>query len=206
MSAIRSLADSGPKIRVWIDFVCPYCLLGESVLKEAISGKNVSTEWMPMELRPYPTPTLRPEGGYLRTSWETGVYPAARGLGIDIKLPTISPQPYTRLAFLGLLYAQDHSKGDEYVMAVLKAFFQEDLDIGDISVIETLMAAIGLPACAFAELSRADDFNDRYETLLQESYRLGVRAVPSIQIGNRIFPGLMPQADLRELITREVLS
>ena len=53
------------KIQVWTDFVCPFCLLGESIISKAIEGLNVELEWMPFELRPYPTPTLRPEDEYL---------------------------------------------------------------------------------------------------------------------------------------------
>jgi predicted DsbA family dithiol-disulfide isomerase len=53
-------------IRVYSDFVRPFCFLAEFLLKEAIAGKDVKVEWMPFELRPYPTPTLRPEGGYLQ--------------------------------------------------------------------------------------------------------------------------------------------
>jgi len=53
-------------IRVWIDFVCPYCFLGERVIHAATEGLEVDVVWMPIELRPYPTPTLRPEDEYLR--------------------------------------------------------------------------------------------------------------------------------------------
>ena len=53
---------------------------------------------MPFELRPYSAPTLRPDGAYLQTAWQRSVYPLAERLGVEIKLPTVSPQPYTRLA------------------------------------------------------------------------------------------------------------
>ncbi len=35
-------------------------------------------EWLPFELRPYPTPILRPEGAYLQRAWRQSVYPLAR--------------------------------------------------------------------------------------------------------------------------------
>lgn len=81
------------KIRVWIDFVCPYCLLGEALIRAATDGLEVDVVWMPFELRPYPTPTLRLEDNYLPTAWKHGVYPAAERLGVPIRLPTVSPQP-----------------------------------------------------------------------------------------------------------------
>ena len=36
---------------------------------------------MPFELRPYPHPTLRPEGEYLQRAWSQSVYPLARQMG-----------------------------------------------------------------------------------------------------------------------------
>jgi len=132
------------KIQVWTDFVCPFCLLGESIIEKAIEGLNVEVEWMPFELRPYPTPTLKPEDEYLPRVWKASVYPMAERLGVPIQLPTVSPQPYTRKAFLGLQYAKQQGKGNEYTTAVMKAFFQQNLNIGEDQVLKNILANLGL--------------------------------------------------------------
>ena len=49
-------------------------------------GQDVAVEWMPFELRPYPEPTLRPEGEYLRSAWERSVYPLAARLGVRAEI------------------------------------------------------------------------------------------------------------------------
>lgn len=76
---------TGPRskqvMKVWIDFVCPFCLLAESVIQKAIEGVDVDIQWMPFELREYPTPTLRPEDEYLPSIWRRSVYPMAELLG-----------------------------------------------------------------------------------------------------------------------------
>ena len=66
------------KIQVWTDFVCPFCLLGEAIIEKAIEGLEVEIEWMPFELRPYPTPTLKPEDEYLPRVWKASVYQIGR--------------------------------------------------------------------------------------------------------------------------------
>lgn len=109
------------KVYVWTDIVCPYCIIGEKLIKEAIDGLDAELVWMPFELRPHPTPTLKPEDDYLQRAWRTGVYPTAEKYGIDIKLPTVSPQPYTRLAFIGMQYAQEKGTANAYVEALLSA-------------------------------------------------------------------------------------
>ena len=85
------------KVQVFSDYVCPYCFLAEGPLNEAIAEINaeqdgaVEVEWMPFELRPSPTPTLEPEGDYLKDGWRDSVFPMAERMGVHIVLPKVSP-------------------------------------------------------------------------------------------------------------------
>ena len=119
--------------------------------------------WMPFELRPYPTPTLRPEGPYLPQVWNASVYPIAARMGVDIKLLTISPQPYTHLAFEGLEFAKEQGKAHAYNDSVMRAFFQRDLDIGKIDVLEKLAAEVGLERTAFRQALENGTFRERHQ-------------------------------------------
>jgi predicted DsbA family dithiol-disulfide isomerase len=49
------------KIKVFSDYVCPYCFLAEFPLAAPMQDKDVEVEWLPFELRPAPQPTLKPE-------------------------------------------------------------------------------------------------------------------------------------------------
>ena len=93
---------------------------------------------MPFELRPHPQPTLRPRGDYIQRAWSQSVYRLAEQMGVPIRLPQMSPQPHTHLAFEGYQYAKEHGKGNEYNHRVLEAFFVESQDIGDIGVLTKL--------------------------------------------------------------------
>jgi predicted DsbA family dithiol-disulfide isomerase len=191
------------KIRVWIDFVCPYCLLGEQLIREATDGLNVEIVWMPFELRPYPAPTLRPEDDYLPSAWKQGVYPAAERLGVPMRLPTISPQPYTRKAFLGLQYAVEHGQGDAYVDAVLRAFFQQDRDIDDTDVLKAILQRLGLNPEALDAVLASPLHGERHDAALRQAQEAGIRAVPSVAVGNRLFSGTPQPKDLRAEILRQ---
>jgi len=70
--------------------------------------RDVEVEIRPFELRPDPVPTLKPEDNYLPRIWSGSVYPMARRLGVDINLPTVSPQPRTAKAFMVLQLANEH--------------------------------------------------------------------------------------------------
>src|SRR5262245_16232763 len=122
---------------------------------------------MPFELRPYPQPTLRPEGDYLQRAWQQSVYPIARSLGVPIRLPNVSPQPHTHLAFEGYQYAKEHDKGNDYNHRVLKAFFVESQDIGDIDVLTRLAGEVGLEEREFGEALRTRKYQEAHQQALR---------------------------------------
>lgn len=191
------------KIQVWTDFVCPFCLLGEAIIEKAIEGLEVEIEWMPFELRPYPTPTLKPEDEYLPRVWKASVYPMAERLGVPIQLPTVSPQPYTRKAFLGLQYAKQQGKGNEYTTDVMKAFFQQNLNIGEDQVLKNILANLGLNPVGLDEFVSSPQANAQHDSDLQYAKQLGIQAVPSLTVGEQFFSGVPSVQALRDAIQRE---
>lgn len=192
------------KIKVWTDFVCPFCLLGESIIEKAIEGLNVEIEWMPFELRPYPTPTLKPEDEYLPRVWKASVYPMAERLGVPIKLPTVSPQPYTRKAFLGLQYAKQEGKGNGYATAVMKAFFQQNLNIGEDHVLKSILENLELNPARLDEFVNSQQANAQHDADLQYAKRVGIQAVPSLAVGAQFFSGVPSVQALRDAIQHAV--
>lgn len=165
----------------------------------------MNIEWLPFELRPEPTPTLKPEGEYLQSAWKRSVYPMAEKLGVDIKLPSVSPQPYTNLAFQGLEFAKDHGKGDEYNDAVFRAFFQQSRDIGKLDILTEITANVGLNSEEFRRALEQGTYRDRVAELLRVANRhLGIEAVPTIIIGKRRLNGLYPAEALRQIIDEEL--
>ena len=160
---------------------------------------------MPFELRPAPAPTLKPEGDYLQAAWQRSVYPLAEKLGVEIKLPTVSPQPYTNLAFQGLEFAKDHGNADEYNDGVFRAFFQQSRDIGSIDVLADVAKDAALDANEFRRALEQGTYRDRVQKLLQAAYeRVGVTAVPTMIIGRQRLSGLYPAETIRQAIDDEL--
>lgn len=190
------------KVQVWSDFVCPFCMIAEQPLQEAIeaSGVDVAIEWMPFELRPHPAPTLRPEDSYLQTVWPQSVYPVARRFGVTLKLPSVSPQPYSALAWQGYQYARDKGLGADYHHRVLCAFFQDDLDIGRIEVLVTLAQQLGLDAEDFEAALREGRYLAAHTQALIQARELGVSSVPSLRIGRHWLPGVQSAEVLLQVL------
>ena len=162
-------------------------------------------EWLPFELRPFPTRTLSPDGEYLRTAWARSVYPLAARLGVPIRLPAVSPQPYTHLAFEGYQYAREHGKGNEYNHRVLAAFFQEGQDIGRVDVLERLAGEVGLDGREFREALETRRYEGAHRRALHSAYyEAGVTSVPTFAIGDQVLTGLQDRVDLERVIDAEL--
>jgi predicted DsbA family dithiol-disulfide isomerase len=198
--AARIDTGAGIHVRVWIDFVCPFCFLAEEPLRRAIEGLDVKVDWEPFELRPFPEPTLRPEGEYLQTAWSRSVYPLAERMGIPIRLPEVSPQPYSRLAFEGLPFARAHGRDTEYVDAVMRAFFQRSVDIGQLDELASIAAEVGLPADEFRAVLEDRRYAGEHDAALHAARQMRIRAVPTLVIGKQRLEGLSNAATIRRAI------
>ena len=190
------------KVQVWSDFVCPFCMIAEQPLLDAVQafGSPVDIEWMPFELRPHPTPTLRPEDSYLQTVWPQSVYPVAERFGVKLRLPSVSPQPYTALAWQGYQFARAKGRGHVYNDLVLRAFFQEDQDIGQIDVLTKIALRAGLDPADFEAALRDGRYRDAHEQALSMARAQGVNSVPAFRIGQRWLPGVQEASTLERAL------
>lgn len=162
---------------------------------------------MPFELRPYPNPTLKPEGDYLQNGWRKNVYPTAERFGVKIVLPRVSPQPYTHLAFEGFQFAKDHGKGNEYNHRVLKAFFQEEKDIGQIDVLTELAKEVGLNEQQFRSALETRKYKEIHQQSLHHAYEEAqIRVVPTLIIGEKVLQGLYSRETIERAIAEEIVK
>ncbi len=160
---------------------------------------------MPFELRPDPHPTLRPEGDYLQQAWAHSVYPIARRMGVPITLPPVSPQPHTHLAFEGFQYAKDYGTGNDYNLRVLKAFFVEGRDIGNIGVLTKLAGEVGLDEKEFEAALRTRKYRETHQRALRHAYQeAGVTGVPMFVIGEQVLTGLQDREALEAMIVADL--
>jgi predicted DsbA family dithiol-disulfide isomerase len=186
------------RVQIWSDFVCPFCMIAEQPLQRALAavGLPVDVQWMPFELRPAPTPTLRPEDAYLQTVWPRSVYPLAAHYDVPIRLPSVSPQPHTALAWEGFRFAQAHGLGNAYNHRVLAAFFQEDRDIGSAQVLAELAQEVGLDREEFATALRQGRYRQAHQEALAQARAAGVSSVPAFRIGDQWLSGVQTQERL----------
>ncbi|MEK5528599.1 MULTISPECIES: DsbA family oxidoreductase [unclassified Viridibacillus] len=194
------------KIKAYSDFICPFCFLGKGPLDEIVKEKDVEVEWMPFELRPSPHSKIDPwkEPDKL-SSWDSFILPTAKKLGVDMRLPRVSPHPYTNLAFEGCHFAKEHGKGNEFHHRVFTAFFQEEQNIENVEVLTNLAGEVGLSMDDFKDALVSRKYREVHQKALTHAYEEAqIMAVPTFIIGDEVIQGLASKERLAQVIDKEL--
>ncbi|WP_243523122.1 DsbA family protein [Bacillus pseudomycoides] len=192
------------KIKVYSDFICPFCFLGTGPLDEVVKEKGVKVEWMPFELRPSPSPKIDPRiQPRVMEAWNSFIYPTAKKLGLEIKLPHL--RSYTHLAFEGYQFAKEHGKGNEFHHRVFIAHFQEEQSIEDIEVLTKLADEVGLSQEAFKEALVSLKYQKMHREAIKHAHvEAQIMAVPTFIIGDEVIQGFTSKEKLAKAIDQEI--
>ncbi len=159
-----------------------------------------------LQLRPRPSEQLDPanEPDKLQL-WDNAITPRAKAWNIDMKLPNVSPHPYTDLAHQGFLYARDMGKGADYNQRVFNAFYQEDKNIGEIDVLAKLAAEAGLDEAEFKEALVSGKYQKAHKQVLKHAYEEAqITSIPTFLIGEERIEGAASKEVFEQVIESEL--
>ncbi|MER3493123.1 MAG: disulfide bond formation protein DsbA [Mastigocladus sp. ERB_26_2] len=189
-------------VEIISDFICPWCLVAETRLNRAIaqldSSVKVQRIWYPFELNPD-----MPKAGMDRKtyrskkfgSWEYSqmldakTIEATQADGIEFRYDLIRVTPNTFDAHRLTWLAAKNGKATEMAERILKAYFSEGQNIGDIETLANLAADIGIDAKAFLW---SDAGIEEVRELERQAKARGIHSVPSIRIGQETLIGAQP--------------
>lgn len=185
-------------IQIFSDYVCPFCRLGEVAAKQTAAQTGAQLVWRAHQLRKEGPPRLDPRGEAMTKGWRETIYPMADRLGVAIRQP--SRLPLTRLAHEAAAWARAQGRFAAFHEAVLRAYFNDDQDIGELPVLLQLAGQLGLDADdlndALNRQRHADDVDE--DLLISETY--GVKGVPTFVIGGALLYGVQESAALTQAI------
>lgn len=122
---------------------------------------------------------------------------AAAALGLQLRRP--SRRPPTVAAHLVGLHADDAGLGAAWRLAALRAYWEDDADLGDLPTLVELAVGIGLDGLEVA--ARAADRRAQAQ-LRQRAIQLrskGVGDVPVLEVDGTLIPADLSDDDLRQL-------
>lgn len=131
------------------------------------------------------------------------MYPMASQLGVPIQLPTVSPQPYTDTAFEVYQFARTHGKGNEFIEAGLRAFFQQDRDIGKADVLADIAAHVGLDKEEVKKVLEERTYKEIHEKEGNKAAQMGITGVPAFVMDGRMMSGVPSEDGLRRFVRGE---
>jgi predicted DsbA family dithiol-disulfide isomerase len=192
-------------IAITSDFICPWCLVAETRLNQAIKQLNSSVKihriWYPFELNPE-----MPEAGMDRQtyrsqkfgSWEYSQALDAKTLqatqadGIAFRYDLMTVTPNTLKAHRLTWLAGQQDKATAMAERILKAYFTEGQNIAEVEVLANLAAEVGMDAEAVKAFLLSDAGIQEVRELERQATAQGIHGVPHIRIGQAVVSGAQP--------------
>lgn len=190
------------------DYVCPYCLVAKEALRQAMAETGITPNitWHPYELTPDPKPQVDTYNDEKRKAGYQRLVEPCKKLGLDMKLPPhIVPRPRTRLAFEGWYYACEQGKGEEYNELLYRAYFIDELDIGDMKVLMQLAESIGLNGEAYKAAVESGAYTAQEQAACDYARNvLEIKGVPAIYVnGVKISLQTFDKEEMIEILQSE---
>lgn len=178
-------------VRVISDYVCPYCYVVREALKQVETryGFQLDVAYLPYEINPFGEPPIDAYHDPVRNKrYRELLAPVVEQLQLEMKLPPkVIPRPYSRLAFVGALYAQEQGLESIFSDLIMRAYYVDERDIGQSDVLVELAGKAGLDQEAFAKALASEDYLQRVverERQVLQDYQ--PKQLPTILIGEHI--------------------
>jgi predicted DsbA family dithiol-disulfide isomerase len=197
-------------IEITSDFICPWCLVVDRRLNQAIAllarcaiaqlktPIEIQRIWYPFELNP-----TMPEAGMDRKtyrsnkfgSWEYSqtlddqTMQAAIGDGIKFRYDLMQVTPNTLKAHRLTWKACQFGKATEMVIAILNAYFTQGQDITDVETLAKLAAEVGMDANQVKAFLISTEGVAEVKELEKQAAKRSIRSVPTIKIGKETIAG-----------------
>jgi predicted DsbA family dithiol-disulfide isomerase len=190
------------RIDMTSDFICPWCLVAETRLNQAIAQLNspipIQRVWHPFELNPN-----MPEAGIDRKtyrtqkfgSWEYSQQLDAKTLqatqddGIAFRYDLMTTTPNTLKAHRLTWLAGQQNQATAMAERILKAYFTEGQNIAEVEVLAHLAAEVGIDAETANIFLWSDEGIKEVQELERQAIARGVHGVPHIRIGQEVVSG-----------------
>jgi 2-hydroxychromene-2-carboxylate isomerase len=176
----------------WFDVHSPWAYLAAHRIGDVARKHGAELLWRPLHL-----PRLldaiggvKPlEATPARVAWfQQDIADHAAILGLPLSYHRNYPLRNSR-ALRACLYAADQGKAEAFVCRVLHAYWAEEGDISDLSLLARWAVDTGLDGAATAAAAQSEDYKQRLDANTQEAIGRGVFGVPTVDTGAKLYFG-----------------
>lgn len=217
------------EIDIWSDVMCPWCAIGYTQFARAVeqlAGEiAVETRWMPFELSPETPPEGKPLARHLAEVYgrseveveamraqmlaeaERAGFPMAYAGPTEAGAPLPEPMMWNTFEAHKLLCWALAAWGAEAQarlgLALMRAHFQQRLNVADRAVLLDLAASEGLDRAAAAEALDDEALAIAVRLEQRRGREAGIAAVPTFVVGGRFaVPGARAPAEFADMLRR----
>lgn len=185
-------------IQVFSDYACPYCYLGNVIVRRAAAHTGVEIVHRAFQLPPVADQASERVAARIADGWRNSILPLAQTLGLTMRQPARTP--LTRRAHEAAAWARTQGAFEPFQQALFQAVFAEHKDVNEMSVLREIAWRVGLHPqaleSALHERQQADEVDE--DLLIAETY--GVTMVPTFIISGHQLRGVQDEAKLRRVI------
>ncbi len=203
------------KIDVVSDVVCPWCYIGKRRLEKALSQLpdqyEVDVTFLPFELNPDTPKEGRDHKKYLSDKFggieryhqlTDHVTNVAAGEGLAFDYARQSVMPNTLDAHRLIQFAHHSGKQAEAKEALMKAYFEQGVDLSKLENLVSIGGSIGLDAGAVRSHLLSDEGTAEIRMMEKLNHQRGISGVPFYIINNKYgVSGAQPSEAFLEILT-----
>ncbi|HEY6394059.1 MAG TPA: DsbA family oxidoreductase [Candidatus Binataceae bacterium] len=193
------------KIAMFSDFVCPFCYIGFEVIRKLKPEFSFDLEWRGFQIHPewpaegIPAEKMIGNAEARRAAWNRI---AAMADAIELKMKPPERLTNSRSALLVAEYAKDAGKGEAFEQKVYRAYFEQDVNIGDRDELIRLASEVGLDAPGTGGALDSQKYELRLKNNALAAHQRGVDGVPTFFIGEYPLVGAQSIETMRQILTR----
>ena len=204
------------------DVVCPWCYIGKRKLEAALALPEASAlprpvlRWHPFQLNPEMPLEGIPRQQYLEDKFGgperaatiyARVKAAGQSVGLQLNIDTIPQQPNTLAAHTLLAYAQQNGRdGTDVKERLLRAYFTENRNIGELDVLVAIGEEAGLDGHAVRHFLSTLEARAAVAEGDQRAREMGINGVPFFIFNHKVaVSGAQDPAQLLQAMQQALL-
>jgi predicted DsbA family dithiol-disulfide isomerase len=173
------------KIRMYSDYICPFCYLGEAIIEKFKSRYDIEMEHIGIEIHPE-----TPEEGVDLTGRIYGMEEMyenlrCRGKEYGINFCNAILLSNSKKALIVSEYARKVGKNQEFTHEIFKAYFERCLDIGKETVLFEIGEKVGLAKQEIEDCLKNPLYQNSFADNCAEARKLDISGVPTFIVNGK---------------------
>lgn len=190
-------------IKIFSDYMWPFCYIGKGIVDKLKEEYDIVDDWIGFEL--HPETSLEGMSLIERFGKDNLEMNKSKlnnmGQDFGIKFGKLEHMPNSHKALLSAEYARSQNKFHQYHDALLKGYFTDDMDIGNLDVLLRLGESIGLNPSQMRASIESGEFEDSLKSGRETAERFNVRSTPTFIINDEhVINGIQSLDNFKDLL------